>query len=105
MPTRPSSSRVRRRASRRELPCSRSASSIWAPMVITGFSDDSGSWKTMPICPPRIRRSVPASARARSPPSNRTWPLVIDAAAGSMRVIASAVIDLPAPDSPTIPMI
>ncbi len=46
--------------------CSRSASWIWLPMLWTGESDDIGSWKIMPMRPPRRRPDLrPVAPQAR----------------------------------------
>jgi hypothetical protein len=72
--------------------------------VCSGFSAVIGSWNTMPIRRPR-RRPIAASSRpSSSVPSKRTEPLA-RAASGSRPISASAVIDLPQPDSPISPAV
>ena len=81
--------------------CRRTDSAICAPIVITGFSDRPGSWKIIATRRPRTSR-ICASGKAISfSPSSSTVPPLIAAASGSRRMIDSAVIDLPQPDSPT----
>ena len=72
-----------------------------APTVHSGSSAACGSWKIIEIrCPRslRIRRSgsaeISSPASVIRPPTCRTAP-------GSRRIAASAVSDLPQPDSPT----
>ena len=75
-------------------------SEMIVPIVLRGFSDEYGSWKIICIS----RRSALSSAPlmlAISRPSNVIEPLV-----GSIRRISSrAVVDLPQPDSPTMPSV
>ena len=79
----------------------RSPSTICAPTRITGFSELIGSWKIMPMCRPWRRRQA-AGASPRKPwPSKRPSPATQRTPAGSSPAIASAVSDLPLPDSPT----
>jgi hypothetical protein len=50
--------------------CARSASTICAPMVCTGFSEVIGSWKIIAMRPPRsIRRSSADRPAGRGPRS------------------------------------
>jgi hypothetical protein len=82
------------------------ASSICAPMRITGFSEVIGSWNTMAISPPRTSRHsrslndvnffADASAISDASPLTR-------APGGSNPISASDNIVLPLPDSPTSP--
>ena len=56
MPTRPSHSiAFARAAAPRSAVCASIASTIWAPTRITGFRLVDGSWKIMPMRPPRTR--------------------------------------------------
>ena len=81
-----------------------SASAIWPPTGITGFSENFGSCMTMAIRPPRICRiarsaggqEVDALERERAAPSTSPG-------GGTRRRMARPVIDLPEPDSPTMP--
>ena len=75
-------------------------------MVYTGFSDVIGSWKIMEIALPRMSRSVASEARARSSPANSMEPPAMrPGGEGTSPMTASAVIDLPHPDSPTRPSV
>ena len=69
-------SSARRRASARETSkCARTPSAIWSPTVNTGLRLVIGSWKTIPIRRPRIRRSAsPSSARTSVSPSRIVLP-------------------------------
>ena len=69
----------------------------------TGFSDVIGSWKIIEISAPRSRRSSPGESSTMLRPPNR-MPLAgstIEFSGGSRPRMASAVTDLPLPDSPT----
>jgi hypothetical protein len=65
-----------------------------------GLSEEIGSWKIICTCVRAARRSARDSA-VRSVPSNTTEPLV----GGVICMIARPVVDLPQPDSPTIPSV
>ena len=84
------------------------ASAIWSPTRSTGLRLLIGSWNTIAISGPRIRRIVSANSRTRSRRCpvrsvNSIWPAVIRPPVWSIsRVMESAVTDLPEPDSPTI---
>jgi hypothetical protein len=68
--------------------------------VMRGLSDAYGSWKT--ICSlRRRRRSSPPFIVVTSLPWNRTLPDV----GSTSRSTERAVVDLPQPDSPTIPSV
>src|SRR5918998_451892 len=104
MPTRASSSTARLAASLR-LPSGwwmRMPSTIWWPIVWTGFREVRGSWKIMAIPDPRILRSSWGGRPSSSRPLNLTDP-VTSALAGRRPRVASMVTVLPEPDSPTIP--
>ena len=77
------------------------ASAICAPTVITGFSDSPGSWKIIATRRPRTSRICDSGNVSRFSPASSTMPPSISPASGSRRMIDSAVIDLPQPDSPT----
>ena len=66
-----------------------------------------GSWKIIEIFSPRIRVRISSSDRlSRSCPSNSMEPLGIrPVRSGSSRRMASAVVVLPAPVSPTSPRV
>ena len=106
IPTRISSSMARSRACTAPMPkCCRSTSVICRPMLSTGFSAVSGSWKTIATSRPRTRSS---SARDRlssscSPSCARVACAV--APGGSSCSSASMVRLLPEPDSPTMPRV
>src|SRR4051794_9845724 len=104
MPTRPNSSTARWSAAARSLPrCCSSVSVIWRPIVRTGFSEVIGSWNTMPISLPRIRRISSSESVIRSRPANHTSPPVMrPGGSGMRRMTDNALTDLPEPLSPTI---
>ena len=87
-----------RARSRRVRPAIRSGSATIARAVMRGSSDEYGSWNT--IC---TRRRIARSARrdrwAMSSPSTRITPAV----GSSSRSTRRATVDLPLPDSPTMP--
>ncbi len=95
-------------ASRRLRPrCRRSVSASWSPMASTGLSEVIGSWKIIAISAPRTRRISASGSAARSrvaaPPRHSTRPASIRPPSRAIsRRTASAVADLPEPDSPTI---
>src|SRR5436190_1215585 len=100
MPVRSSRAIARSRTSRRaSLSCSRSTSTICAPMVWSGLSAVIGSWKIMAISPPRMARICGSAKPRRSLPSKTIRPEVV--APSTRPSTDSAVIDLPDPDSPT----
>ena len=76
-------------------------SAIWSPTRITGFRLVDGSWKIMPMRPPRTKRMRDSGSASTSCASSITLPLVMLPASGSRRISASAVMLLPQPDSPT----
>ncbi len=83
--------------------CTRSASAICRPTVSTGLSEVIGSWKIIEIALPRSARISSSSMWSRSRPSSRTAPPTIrPGGVGTRRIIDSAVMLLPQPDSPTI---
>ena len=102
MRTASSSSSARVRAARRPRPrWRRRASWICWPTVITGLSEVIGSWKIRPTVPPRTARMRASGRSSSSWPARRTEPASMVAASGSRRISASAVTDLPLPDSPS----
>ena len=82
--------------------CRRSTSAIWNPIFSTGFRLVIGSWKIMPISPPRTSRIASSSRVSRSRPDRRTEPSMRLVPSCRSRMIDSAVTDLPEPDSPTM---
>src|SRR4051812_2724003 len=102
MLTASSSSIARSRAARpRATPCTCSVSSIWLPMVKTGFSAVIGSWNTSAIPAPRIFCISRSPSVIRSRSLNTMRPPAIRPGRCTRRRIDSAVTDLPLPDSPT----
>ena len=82
--------------------CSSIASITWSPTVVTGLRLVIGSWKIMPILAPRTARISGTGRERRSRPSNSIRaPGSMRPGLGTSRMMASAVIDLPQPDSPT----
>ena len=97
---RASASRARARASARGTRAwRRTTSATWSPTVIRGSSAVMGSWNTMPISPPRTRHISRSGIAERSRPASAIRPAAT-APSGRSRRTASAVIDLPEPDSP-----
>jgi hypothetical protein len=81
----------------------RRVSTIWRPMLITGFSEYFGSCRIIAMrLPRRLRRSF-GGAVSRSMPSKRSLSAEISAFGGVSPMIARPVCDLPEPDSPTMP--
>jgi ABC-type dipeptide/oligopeptide/nickel transport system ATPase component len=68
---------------------------------ITGFRLVEGSWKIMPMRPPRTERICASGRPNTSSPSRSRRPAVMRPLSGSRRIRASAVMLLPQPDSPT----
>ena len=102
MPTRPSHSiALARAAAPRSGVCASIASTICSPTRITGFRLVAGSWKIMPMRPPRTARMPDSGSASTSCPSSATRPCVTSPLSGSSRISASAVMLLPQPDSPT----
>jgi hypothetical protein len=79
----------------------RRTSATWNPTVRTGLRLVMGSWKIMPIAPPRTSRIAASSSASRSVPSSLTEPSMRPTPCWTSRMIESAVTDLPEPDSPT----
>src|SRR5262245_24062279 len=97
-----SSSTARSRAARpRAMPCTASVSSIWLPIVKTGFNAVIGSWNTSAMPAPRTFCISCSCSGSRSRPLKRIRPPAIRPGGGTSRRIDIAVIDLPLPDSPT----
>ena len=75
-------------------------SAISCPTVRLGLSEPNGSWNT--ICRRRrTGRSARGASAAMSVPSTMIWPL----SASIKRAMQRAAVDLPEPDSPTIPTV
>ena len=85
--------------------CSSTASAICWPTVCVGFSEDSGSWKIIPISSPRILRISSGLSPVSSRPASLIEPAAMWPPLGSSCMIVSAVIVLPQPDSPTTPSV
>ena len=81
--------------------CTIRVSATCAPICRTGFSAVMGSWKIIPILRPRNWHIFRSDRPKRlSVPLSRTEPCALHPW-GNRPIIASAVIDLPDPDSPT----
>ena len=78
--------------------------SCWA-IVYSGFNEVSGSWKTMPICLPRMARISSSASVSMRWPCNQISPDTRRPGASSRPMMADPVSDFPAPDSPTRPRI
>ena len=107
MPTMPSSSIARLRASELvTFSCAWIVSTICSSTVSTGFRLDIGSWKIIAISRPRMSRISDSESGMRSSWSSDTEPPSIrPAGLGSSRMIARLVTLLPQPDSPTRPSV
>ena len=81
------------------------ASAIWSPQVKTGLSEVIGSWKIIEIWLPRTSRISSSESFSRSRPSSRISPSTILPGRPMRRMIDSAVMLLPQPDSPTTPSV
>ncbi len=104
MRTAVSRSTARAVASRRVMPWWWVATSAsWAPMRRVGLNEVIGSWNTMASEVPSIRRRTAVSGASRSVPSRSSRVASTRPWSATSRVIASAVMDLPDPDSPTMP--
>src|SRR6266852_4276823 len=103
MPTMPSSSTARRRASTGAIPRWISSPSVsWRPIERTGLREVIGSWKIIAISRPRTRRISSSERRRRSRPLKKIWPPTIrPAGPATRRMMLSALTLLPQPDSPT----
>jgi hypothetical protein len=89
-----------RRAEAALTPCTMGPSAISCPTVRRGLSEPNGSWNT--ICMRRrTGRSARALSAAMSAPSTMIWPL----SASISRAMQRAAVDLPEPDSPTMPTV
>src|SRR3569832_751230 len=96
-----SNTRLRARSPRRPLWRAR-LSPICSPTVSTGLSEVMGSWKIMAMRLPRTSRIATSGSAIKSRPASSTSPLTLPAACGGKRrMMLSAVIDLPQPDSPS----
>ena len=99
-----SASSARSIASFHEAPsCSTNISAIWRPTGDNGLSAVIGSWKIMAMRLPRSRRISAAEASWISWPSSTMRPLPSDKGRRNRPMMASAVMLLPQPDSPTSP--
>ncbi len=79
------------------------ASANCSPIGTTGLSEVIGSWKIIEISLPRTRRISRSEIGTRSRPASRTAPpMMRPGGSGSRRMTASALNDLPQPDSPTM---
>ncbi len=105
MPTRSSSARASSRARRRLQPrWMRSGSATWSPTRCKGLSAAMGSWNTMAMRLPRRAHRALSPRPTSSCPPRRMLPLTL-APSGSRPISASAVSDLPQPDSPIRPSV
>ena len=73
-------------------------------MVLTGFRAVIGSWKIMPISPPRTEHISRSDSEKSSFPPSVADPLRIEPG-GRRPMIDKAVMDFPEPDSPTTPKV
>src|SRR5579875_581084 len=104
MPTMRSTSADRPAISRpEETPCARIASLNWAPIDLTGFR----AFIALCMTTDRFRQRTAASCRSVRPtrlvPWNSTLPPVTPAGGASSWTMANSRVDLPQPDSPTMP--
>src|SRR5262245_37955717 len=105
MPTRPSASRQRRRASScGTFSCARIASTICVSMRSTGLSVIIGSWKIIATFRPRIVRHLSSAAPTSSCPLSLMEPATIRPGGSIRPRIERPVTVLPEPDSPTSPI-
>src|SRR5512134_1653063 len=81
----------------------RTASTICVSMRSTGLSVIIGSWNTIAMRAPRMRRSSSSGKPSRSVPSNRIRPPTMRPGASTSPRIEKPVTVLPQPDSPTRP--
>ena len=95
---------ARRRASRPDtFACTRKASTICSPTVMTGFSEYLGSCRIIAMRPPRSARRSASPARRRSTPSKASRRAAMRPFRARSPSSARPVCDFPDPDSPTIP--
>ena len=74
----------------------------WDSIVCSGLSDVIGSWKIIEMSLPRTSRISVSLSASNSRPSSRTSPATIrPGGLGISRMMDSAVMLLPQPDSPT----
>ncbi|CAM5411219.1 hypothetical protein KAURM247S_02842 [Kitasatospora aureofaciens] len=73
---------------------------MMSPTVMRGFSEVYGSWNTIWMLR-RTALSAPPDSWEMSSPLNSTWPEV----ARSRFISTLASVDLPQPDSPTMPRV
>ena len=83
--------------------CRRAVSAIWWPTESTGLSAVMGSWKIMAMALPRMCSSRWTLAVRMSSPMKLSRSASTRPFGGISRIMASAVMLLPLPDSPTIP--
>ena len=101
-----SSPTARRQALARVAPsCTRIGSPTWLPIENSGLSEAIGSCRIMAIRLPRTRRISASDLSSRFSPSNIMRPCTMRAAGGSRRMMVSASVLLPEPDSPTMPSV
>ena len=81
----------------------RDTSASWAPMRRVGLNEVIGSWNTIAREVPRRRRCTFESRARRSVPSSSSRVASTRPGSATRRETASAVSDLPDPDSPTMP--
>ncbi len=102
MRTRRSSSTASSRACARPTGrCARTASAIWAPTRMVGFSDLVGSWNTIAMSAPRCSRIRSSLSPISCMPWNWAEP-VTTASCGSSPMTARQLTVFPEPDSPTM---
>ncbi len=83
-------------------PLARRVSRTWKPIFQTGLRLDMGSWGTIPMEVPRSSTMRFSEAEVMSSPSKMMLPLETRPLEGRSPIAASAVVDFPDPDSPTI---
>ena len=106
MPTSASTSAARSSPALRLTPlCCCTLSAIWRPIGMVGSRDVIGSWKTIPMSPPRTLRISLFDSRTRSRPSSSTCPAQMRPPGGSRRMTEVPSMVLPQPDSPTRPSV
>ena len=83
----------------------RIASTKWSPIFFTGLSDVIGSWKIMATTFPLASLSCSLSSVSMSFPSSSIFPWVTLPWGGIRFSNARPRVDLPHPDSPTMPRV
>lgn len=79
-------------------------SSTWVEMRCTGDRAFMARWNTTAIWVQRSSFICASESASRSLPSKSAWPLTAVCLGSCRRSRAMAMVDLPLPDSPTIPM-